>query len=134
MNTGSKIKFSAAIVLISLFLALAAINSKQGNTGRIFLYTLLAWTGYLTSHKVATGEFIDGKETVTSKDGKDSNMAPKNLVEYPGFITGATVFITGMIIGGTGVRTGEVLTTFGGGLLFTTGYVIAHWSTTGELL
>lgn len=134
MNTGSKIKFSAATVLISLFLALAAINSKHGNTGRIFLYTLLAWTGYLAAHKTATGEFIDGREKVTGEGEKDNNMAPKKLVEYPGFITGAAVFITGMITGGIGVRTGEALTTFAGGLLFTTGYVIAHWSTTGELL
>lgn len=133
MKTGEKLKFTVAVATISLFLALAAIHAKQGETLRVFAFTLITWTGYMTAHKIATGRFIDGKNPDEDEE-KDEKMTPKDLTEDTGLIAGATLFITGMIIGGIGVQNTSTLQTFAGGLLFTTGYITAHWSTTGELL
>lgn len=134
MNLREKTGFISSVTLLSLFLALAAIEAKNGNSAGIFLYTFLSWIGYMSAHKIATGKFIDGKNPDKPDTDKNEVMAPGNLIEYAGFLSGASIFIAGMIAGGKGVKTGEILLTFLGGVLFTTGYIIAHWSTTKELL
>ena len=134
MDLKSKTGFIASSILFSLSLAMAAIKSRQGDAAEVFLFTLLSWTGYMSAHKLATGRFVDGKDPGKSEDRKGERMAPEGLREKAGFLLGATVFVTGMFAGGKGIGTGEVFLTFTGGILFTSGYIIAHWSSTEELL
>lgn len=126
-------KFLIGSLSISLFLALAAVEARQGNPAPVFIYMTLTWTSYMISHKAAVGKFIDGKENNT-EEGKDEKMAPKDLAENKGFLLGSTLFISGMIIGAYGLHLLQEYLTITGSIIFITGYVVAHYSTTGELL
>ena len=129
----SKTKFLVSSLALSLFLALAAIEARSGNTPRVFVYMLLTWISYMISHKAAVGKFIDGKET-SEEDGKDEKMAPKDLVENTGFLLGSVLFISGMITGAYGLHLLQRPLTVLGSVVFIMGYVVSHQSTTGELL
>lgn len=132
-NIKQKTVFIASSGFIAVFLPLAVIAAKKGSTLRIFIFITTAWLGYMVAHKSATGRFVDGKNP-KNNTGKDGKMAPKDMAEDTGFLGGALMITLGIMIGGMGVKTVKLPLAFGGGILFTGGYVIAHWSTTGELL
>lgn len=116
----------------SVFLALTAIETfRQGPLPKIFLYTLITWTSYISAHKIVEGRFVDGKDP--EKD-TDERMTPKDLAEDTGFLTGTAFFAAGMTIGAYGLNISNPLVTVTGGLSFNFGYILAHWSTTGKLL
>ena len=130
---GSKIRFLIGGLATSLFLALGAIEARQGNSVKVFLYMFLTWISYMISHKEAVGKYIDGKEGI-GENQKDENMAPKDLAENKGFILGSLLFIVGMVTGAYGLHLVREALTILGSVIFITGYVVAHYSTTGELL
>lgn len=127
--------FLLSTVLISIFLALTATTARTGNFRVVFVYMLLTWISYMAAHKTATGRFVDGKEPSEQKEtGKDESMTPKDMIENSGFMAGGIIFITGIIIGAYGIHLLRIPITFVGSLLFNLGYIISHYSTTGELL
>lgn len=124
-------KFLAGSLSISIFLALAALEARKGNPRLVFIYTLFSWTSYMISHKAAVGQYIDDKESI--KEVK-KGFAPKEVAEHKGFLLGSTLFISGMTLGAYGLHLLSRPLTLLGSIVFITGYVVAHYSTTGELL
>ena len=127
---GSATVFLLSMLSMSSFLALAAWFSISGNTPSLFVSSLAVWLSYLAAHKTAEGKFVDGLED----KGKDPKMTPKNSVEYAGSAVGFLILVLGMGIGSVGLGTLTFPTVLVGSTLFLTGYVVAHLSTTGELL
>lgn len=124
--------FVLFMVSTSIFLALTAIEAfRQGPASKIFLYTLITWTSYMSAHKIVEGRFVDGKDPENDKDEK---MTPKDLAEDTGFLIGTAFFAAGMTIGAYGLNISNTLITVAGGLSFNFGYIVAHWSTTEKLL
>ena len=128
---GSPTVFIASMFSMSLFLALAGWFSVSGNVDRLFVSSLVMWLSYLSAHKTSEGTFVDGLET---SEGKDPKMTPNNSVEYVGSITGFAVLASGMALGSIGLGNEFFPHLLLGSGLFLTGYVIAHISTTGEVL
>ncbi len=127
--------FILSTAVLTILLALTATTARAGNTPLLFTYMLLTWLSYMAAHRAATGKFIDGKTSEKQKDDdKDEKMAPKDLAENNGFLIGSTIFIAGMITGAYGIHLLQLPLTLAGALLFNTGYITAHYSTTGELL
>lgn len=98
------------------------------------LSALLFWIGYLLSHKIATGKFVDGNTTQGGEPKKDQGLIPRNSKEIIGSLTGAVVFILGMLTGLYSLRSESFPLTFIAAMVFLWGYVIMHYSTTNELL
>lgn len=122
--------FLLSMLSMSIFLALAAWFSISGNTSSLFVSSLGVWLSYLAAHKTAEGKFVDGLED----KGKDPKMTPKNSVEYAGSAVGFLILVVGMGVGSTGLGNWSFPILVVGATLFLTGYVVAHLSTTGELL
>lgn len=129
---GSATVFLGSMFSMSLFLALSAWFTISGELFNLFVSSLAIWLSYLSAHKTSEGAFVDGLDS--SVEGKDPKMTPKNSVEYIGSITGFAVLASGMGIGSIGLGRNLFALVLVGSSLFITGYVIAHISTTGELL
>ena len=123
----------AALAATAVFLAFTAVLSKTGGPLLVFLFSFLTWSSYLVSHKLLEGKFVDGKP-VAENDKKTPGMRPRKTVEAAGIAFGGALFISGMVIGAKGVNAVSFLITAGGAFLFIAGYVIAHFSATGDLL
>lgn len=130
IGTKKFLSFTILWTLTSLLLALASLTALKGSVEIMFLTTFALWWGYLFSHYVATGEFIDGKPT----GEKDLKMMPKDQTEIIGSLVGVIVFIMGMVIGLQGLSARNLPLTFFAALTFLWGYVIMHYAATGEFL
>lgn len=132
---GSKPGFLLAVLGMSVFLGAAGINSYSGRTDFLFVSSLLTWLFYLAAHKLSEGTLVDGKPLERQKEEeKDEKMTPSNTTEYLGSLVGAAILITGMGVGVYGIQDMNLPITVLGAVIFNTGYIVAHISTTGEPL
>jgi hypothetical protein len=125
--------FVVSMLAMSLFLAASGVAAASGRTGFLFISSLLTWLSYLSAHRYAVGELVDGKPGTSEEDGNET-MTPGNTTEYLRGLTGGAILATGMAVGAAGIASLHLPITFLGALLFNAGYVTAHASTTGELL
>ncbi|MFB6213226.1 MAG: hypothetical protein ABEJ07_01535 [Candidatus Nanohaloarchaea archaeon] len=127
--------FSLSMTFTSFFLAFSSLMARKGEPWMMFGATLLMWSGYLVSHRIETGRFIDGKPVEDeTREGKDSKVLPRGPDEVIGSLIGGAVFISGMLLGTYGLRQLNLAITFAAAVVFLTGYVIMHYAGTGELL
>ncbi|QGA80948.1 hypothetical protein [Candidatus Nanohalobium constans] len=123
--------FTALILIASFSLALTAVRARIASYSYLFFTTLVVWTAYLSAHKVETGRFIDGKDTQNQKGNK---LGLKNRKEAVGLVAGGLILVLGMIIGVPAVASENLVTTFLASSIFFSGYIVAHYSATKELL
>lgn len=123
----AKVFFGIAVILTAYFPALTSISARKGLMIQTFLSSFMMWAGYLASHRVATGSFVDGRST-------GSKMLPNLGEEIMGSIVGAVTFMGGMVIGVFGIRQVSLPINFIAATVFLSGYVIMHRANTGELL
>lgn len=124
--------FVASMLLMSIFLAASGVAAASGRTGFLFISSLLTWLSYLSAHRYAAGELVDGKPG-GNEEGNET-MTPGDTTEYLGGLMGGAILVAGMAIGASGIAELNLPVTFLGALIFNSGYVAAHASTTGELL
>lgn len=134
MNRKNALKFVLSLAAISVTSAAGFIWAREGLIYQAFGASVVAWIGYLYAHKSATGKFIDGGVYEHEEEGYDNKVLPRRRNEFVGVSAGSLVLISGMVISAPGIKHGHIgLTTFGA-VLFFSGYVIAHYSATKELL
>lgn len=104
----------------------------------VFAAALTAWWGYLIAHYTVDKTFINRSGHVDSADHietdsiKNHDLQHQSNIRRLGTITGVTILIIGMMLGVIFIRQGNHLLTNIGGILFLTGYVIAHYAETGK--
>lgn len=108
-----------------------------------FLAALSFWWGYLIAHRAVTGRFIDpgssepaeSTEASAQENTKLSQLIaaklPSGKVRILGFLIGIAMLVSGIGVGFVYIRQGNHLLTNVGGILFFSGYVIAHHTDTG---
>lgn len=118
------------------FMSLSAVGltniafwAFNGNAGLAFVSAFTAWVSYLFAHYMMEGVFIDGNE-----DEKDHKITPGRRKEAAGTVLGTAVLVSGMGLGVNALRNSDLPLTIAAALIFHTGYVIAHYSATGEVV
>lgn len=101
----------------------------------VFGAALSAWWGYLFSHYMVTGTFID--ESAYTADRAGTSVAEQRRSEPPliqqlGVLAGIGLLVAGIVIGVVYIRQGNHLLTNLGGVFFLGGYAIAHYVETGK--
>lgn len=129
MNRVDKIKFVFAMIATSFFLALATVKSVAQEPKIVFVSSLLMWAGYLTSHKISEGTFVDGHD-----ENSSDQMLPHDREKWTGVIAGTLILISGFAVAITGLQNESLIMTFPAAILFWTGYIVTHYTGTGELL
>lgn len=141
--------FVGGLLATSAALSSGFIWAYQGFTGRVFLAAFVAWTGYLCAHYAATGRYVDpaeeadarsdggagsgGGPTVPIRDATE-NVVPEATWRRVGVSLGVATLVAGVVVGVFYVRAEDHLLTNVGGILFLSGYVIAHYAETNALL
>lgn len=129
MNNKDKVKFFVSMSLTAFFLAVATVHSVAQRPDIVFASSLLMWIGYLTSHKISEGTFVDGHD-----EESGDQMVPRDREKWIGVIFGSLILVSAFFIAVTGLQQQSLLLTFPAAALFWTGYVVAHYNATGELL
>lgn len=119
--------FLAYMTLSAASLGFSGYHSFQDNLPMAFLGALGTWTGYLLAHRSAEGVFVDHGEG-------NKRMIPENASSIAGTILGSAVLASGLLTGAVSLRSENLFLTMGSAGVFLSGYVIAHYSATGELL
>lgn len=108
-------------------LANIAFWSMKGSLVFAFISTFAGWTGYLFAHYSVEGEFIDGNED-------SENETCLRAKRYFGVVLGALILVSGMAVGVHSLRNSSLDVTVLAAFMFHTGYVVAHYSATNELV
>ena len=128
---------SAAGFVVGLGTTAVALSSGfiwayQGRPILPFLAAFFAWIGYLLAHASVTGEIIDPPD-VAADAGFDS-LVPAERWRQVTLVLGLGTLVSGIVVGAVFVREENLLMTTVGGVLFLTGYVLAHYAETDQLL
>ena len=115
--------------LSAVGLANIAFWAFQGNTVFAFVSALTAWTSYLFAHYMTEGVFIDGNE-----DDQDHKIRPGRREEVTGTVLGTAVLVSGMGLGVYALRNTDLSLTVLAALIFHTGYTVAHYAATREVV
>ncbi len=129
MNLRNKLGFITAMSSAALFSSLAAVYSVLQEPEMVFPSAFLMWCSYLGAHKITEGTFLDGKE-----DDVDTELIPGDNKNLSGMIFGVMIHISGIVVAVVGLKNQSILYTLPGAVLFWTGYIIAHYNATDELL
>jgi hypothetical protein len=129
MKAVDKAKFAVTIALTSFFLTVAAVNSVAQRPVMVFISSALMWSGYLLAHKISEGTFVDGHE-----EDDNSHMIPHDRERWAGVIIGSLILISGFAVAIQGLREESLVMTFPAATFFWTGYIVAHYNATDELL
>lgn len=129
-KTFSLVKTSGGMLTGAILIATGATFAmhyvEQGEPINVYLSTLLAWSGYLFAHYVATGKFIHQR--------KHQHVVPHNLRNILGGIFGILMLIAGVTVSILAGAQGDLLVTIAGIVIGFTGYLISHVEFCGELL
>lgn len=134
MKNMQTLKFVISLGIASFATAIGLIWAKQGLLYHSFAASIMLWSGYLWAHKSATGKFIDGAEALHEDEGYDNKVLPRRRNEFIGVSSGALVLVSGIVIGAPGIKHENLFLTSFAAILFMSGYIIAHYSATKELL
>lgn len=129
MKTVDKAGFAITIALTSFFLTVAAVNSVAQRPVIVFISSSLMWAGYLIAHRISEGKFVDGND-----EDDNSHMIPHDRERWAGVIMGSLILISGFGVAIQGLREESLMMTFPAATLFWTGYIVAHYNATEELL
>lgn len=129
ISSKSVLEFAFFILVASFSLATLSHSSVEQNVVLAFLGANGTWLGYIMAHYSTEGKFVDGNE-----EDEEHKMVPNERKEISGSIFGSTVLIGGMVLGAFSLKSSSFYLTFLAALIFFTGYIIAHYSATGELL
>ncbi|MWG36126.1 hypothetical protein [Halomarina oriensis] len=115
-----------------------AVVWSPGRQGAlIFAAAFAGWWGYLVAHRSVAGNWVDqsahGPGASATRDGTSDTTTADSLstVRLLGVVLGLGVLVAGMVVGVFYIRQGDHLLTNVGGVLFLSGYAIAHHLETG---
>ena len=126
--------FLVGMAATSVGLSSGFIWASQGETLLVVFAATMAWAGYLGAHYAVTGRFLDGDTRETEGIGGREALDLDGDWQYVVVVAGVTILISGMVIGAIYINRGNHLATNIGGVLFLSGYVVAHYGATEELL
>lgn len=133
LNRGH-IGFLVGLAMTSMGLSSGFIWASKGQAVLVVIAATAAWTGYLGAHYAVTGRFLDGDTREKKGIGGREALHLDARWQYPVVGIGISILISGMVIGAVYINRGRHLATNIGGVLFLSGYVIAHYGATKELL
>ncbi len=114
------------ISISSVSFSLTVIFVQQGRTAPVFVALALFWGGYLLAHYTATGKVIHqaGSHTALPTDRRKAVLA----------VLGVTLLLAGITAVPLPAASGDIATTSAAVLVAATGYLMAHYGFTGDLL
>ena len=120
-----------ALLLISgVALAIGAHKTFHGASMWItYITAFVSWWGYLIAHKITTGKFVHNPTICSGQASSSFELDNWLLV-----VGGVSILSGGMVTGAIGIRVETLSVTIVGGVMFITGYVIAHIGSTNKLL
>jgi|APHM01.1.fsa_nt_gi hypothetical protein len=116
------------------------IWTPQRRGALAFLAAWFTWWGYLIAHWAVTGRLIHTGTPSSEEQTKYGLTTPAQLLrsklpskktDIGAFILGIAMLVAGIFLGFIFIREGNHLLTYTGGVLFFSGYVIAHYVDTG---
>lgn len=116
----------SGLVVVAVGISFTMFHVYNNQPINVFVSIMLAWSGYLFAHYVATGKFIHQKQ--------EQHLLPHSHRKLAGSLFGVLILVAGATIWIFSWIHADVLTTILGVMTMLIGYLITHYELTGELL